>query len=226
MIDKEKKLEAQAKLNPELVRLMKLAAEQGKEILKEYEAEFNKVLDGYKDYCRVNGLVIPKDTKEFFSWVALRYPEENLPFIIEVAKNPYNYKLFHEYKDRLFSIPGWSAEKEREFLQQHFEEPAELTTDSLSAIICHEKGPEIVENIKVRFKNIQGKRLKLLLIALQNLGLLPKNRIAAKFHKLCKAEFNWNVGSYNGMNKYDHNEFYDKHEINEMAEYLKTIIDQ
>ena len=45
----EKRLEAQAKLNPELVRLTKLTAEQGKKILKEYEAEFNKVLDGYKD---------------------------------------------------------------------------------------------------------------------------------------------------------------------------------
>lgn len=126
----EKRLEAQAKLNPELVRLMKLAAEQGKEILKEYEAEFNKVLDGYKDYCRVNGLVIPKDTKEFFSWVALRYPDENLPFIIEVAKNPYNYKLFHDYKERLFNNPEWSEEKEFEYLQKELAEPQQ--TESFS----------------------------------------------------------------------------------------------
>ncbi|MBN8623225.1 MAG: hypothetical protein J0L47_08870 [Flavobacteriales bacterium] len=119
----EKRLEAQAKLNPELVRLTKLTAERGKEILKEYEAEFNKVLDGYKDYCRVNGLVIPKDTNEFFSWIALRYPDENLPFIIEVAKNPYNYKLFHDYKERLFTKPNWDSNKEREYLQTEIAEP-------------------------------------------------------------------------------------------------------
>ncbi|CAA7195871.1 hypothetical protein [Chryseobacterium potabilaquae] len=122
----EKRLEAQAKLNPELVRLTKLTAEQGKKILKEYEAEFNKVLDGYKDYCRVNGFVIPKDTNEFFSWVALRYPDENLPFIIEVAKNPYNYKLFHDYKERLFNNPDWSSKKEFEYLQKEIAEPQQI----------------------------------------------------------------------------------------------------
>jgi hypothetical protein len=214
------------KLPEELKILIAKAAETGLKILKDYENEFNKILDSYQDYCRVNGLIVPKNTDEFFTWISLRYPYESLPVIIEAAKNPFNYKLFHDYKERLFKNPEWNDKKEMEFLQEHFGKPAELTTDSLSNLICHEKGSEIVENIKVRFKNIQGKRLKLLLIALQNLDLLPKDRIAAKFHRLCTAEFSWSIDSYNAMNKYKYNKLVDGNELHEMTEYLKTIIDK
>lgn len=154
-------------------------------------------------------------------------------FFSDLDRELYEYFKFFEQDNEVeyISTKTVKAESLEDLVMQftgrkNLTNKPEATTDSLSNLICHEKGPEIVESIKVRFKNIQGKRLKLLLIALQNLGLLPKNRIAAKFHKLCKAEFNWDVGSYNAMNKYDHNEIYDKPEIDEITEYLKTIIDQ
>lgn len=155
------------------------------------------------------------------------------PFFSDLDRELYEYFKFFEEDNEVeyISAKTVKAENLEEAIllltgRENLINKPEATTDSLSNLICHEKGPEIVESIKVRFKNIQGKRLKLLLISLQNLDLLPKDRIGAKFHKLCEAEFDWNVGSYNAMNKYDHNEIYDKPEIDEMTEYLKTIIDQ
>lgn len=154
-------------------------------------------------------------------------------FFFELDRQLYEYFKFFEEENEVEYISNKvvNADSLEEAVllltgRENLINKPEDTTDSLSNLICHEKGPEIVENIKVRFKNIQGKRLKLLLISLQNLDLLPKDRIGAKFHKLCEAEFNWNVGSYNAMNKYDINDVYDKPEIDEMTEYLKTIINQ
>jgi hypothetical protein len=101
---------------------------------------------------------------------------------------------------------------------------SENQIEKLSDLITHKKSVEVVENVKVKYKNIKGKRLKLLLMAFQDLGLLPKDRIAQKFHNCCKIEFNWNIASYNAMNGYEFNFGIDNDELTEMKQYIETII--
>lgn len=99
-----------------------------------------------------------------------------------------------------------------------------IKIEKLSDIITDPNSVNIVNGIKTKYKNIKGKRLKLLLMALQQLELIPKERIAFNFHKLCKKEFNWNIASYNAMNCYKFNENTDKDELSEIKTYLKELI--
>ncbi len=103
-------------------------------------------------------------------------------------------------------------------------QPIAKQNDKLSDLITHQKSVEIVEGIKNRYKNIKGKRLKLLLLALQELNLLPKERIAKKFYNCCKAEFGWDVATYPAMNDYQFNEYTDKIELDNMKKFLEEII--
>ena len=98
-----------------------------------------------------------------------------------------------------------------------------IDKEKLSDLITHEKNIEIVEGIKTQYKNIKGKRLKLLLMALQDLNLLPKERIAQKFYDCCKAEFGWNIASYPAMNDYKFNDTIDKNELDSMKKYIETL---
>lgn len=109
-----------------------------------------------------------------------------------------------------------------EFLNTKIEAPEVKT---LTDLITHEKAPEVVQAIKTQYKNIQGKRLKLLLMALQENDLLPSERIASKFHTLCKKEFDWEIASYQAMNDYKFNEITDKQELTGMTNFIKQIID-
>lgn len=95
--------------------------------------------------------------------------------------------------------------------------------EKLSDIITHQNSVQIVEGIKIQYKNIKGKRLKLLLMALQDLGLFPKERTANLFHDACLKEFNWNIASYNAMNGYVFNDRIDNAEYNSMKQYLETL---
>ena len=72
--------------------------------------------------------------------------------------------------------------------------------ETLESIITHTKAKEIVEAIKIQYKKIKGKELKLLLMALQKTNLLPNSRIASKFHRCCKKEFDWDIASLQAMN--------------------------
>lgn len=100
----------------------------------------------------------------------------------------------------------------------------EKPVKTLSDLITHENNTEIVEGIKIQYKNIKGKRLKLLLLALQELNLLPNERIAQKFYDCCKAEFGWDVATYPAMNDYKFNEYTDKIELDNMKKFLEEII--
>jgi hypothetical protein len=104
------------------------------------------------------------------------------------------------------------------------EKPEQVET--LANIITHTKSTEIVELIKIQYKNIKGKQLKLLLLALQQTNLLPKEGIANKFHRCCKKEFNWNIASYNAMNGYKYNSLTDKEILDTMQGYLKQLIEK
>ena len=99
-----------------------------------------------------------------------------------------------------------------------------LKISKLSDLICSDKGELIVERIKVQYRNIKGKRLKLLLLALQNLQLLPPERITSKFHQLCKIEFDWEIGSRTMLNDYPYNPITDSSEFNQMKKYIENII--
>lgn len=98
-----------------------------------------------------------------------------------------------------------------------------IDKEKLSDLITHEKSIEIVEGIKTQYKNIKGKRLKLLLMALQDLNLLPKERIAQKFYDCCKAEFGWNIASYPAMNDYKFNDTIDKNELDSMKKHIEIL---
>ena len=94
----------------------------------------------------------------------------------------------------------------------------------LNDIITHQKSIEIVENIKIQYKNIKGKQLKILLLAIQELGLFPKERSVKKFYDYCKNEFDWDIASYNAMNGYSFNEGTDKVEFDKMIQFLEKVI--
>ena len=97
---------------------------------------------------------------------------------------------------------------------------------ALSELITHRDGKKIIDEIKIKYKNIKGKRLKLLLIAFQKLGLLPIERIAKSFHDCCKNEFAWDISSYNAMNSYKYNDGVDKKELDSMIKYLEKFNEQ
>jgi len=99
-----------------------------------------------------------------------------------------------------------------------------IPTTKLKDLITHIESEKIVREIKIQYKNIKGKRLKLLLIALQQNNLLPKERIAQKFHDCCKKEFNWNIASYNAMNGHQYNKYSDNEELESMKEYIRSLI--
>ena len=99
-----------------------------------------------------------------------------------------------------------------------------IKANKLADIITHPNTINIVKSIKIQYKNIKGKRLKLLLLAMQELNLLPKERIAKKFHEYCKTEFDWNIASYPAMNDYGYNNITDEKELTEMKVFLSDII--
>ena len=116
---------------------------------------------------------------------------------------------------------------ERAVISQNNESTfTEQTQLNLSSLITHQESIKIVESIKIQYKNIKGKRLKLLLLAFQELELLPSERIAQKFHQYCKDEFNWNISSYNAMNGYEYNANTDEDELLSMKQFLEKVINK
>lgn len=117
-----KRIPNQDTLNQDLATLQKLTQEianKGKLILEKYEDQFSQNIKSFKFFFEKNGIIVPSDSEDFFHWIALVYPEENLPFIIKAAKNPNNFKLYHEYKERLFNNSDWNDKKEEEFFHSY-----------------------------------------------------------------------------------------------------------
>ena len=135
----------------------------------------------------------------------------------------YANEMFNKYQPVFIeALEYWKTEFQN--LKALPPQPIAKQNDKLSDLITHQKSVEIVEGIKNRYKNIKGKRLKLLLLALQELNLLPKERIAKKFYNCCKAEFGWDVATYPAMNDYQFNEYTDKIELDNMKKFLEEII--
>jgi hypothetical protein len=98
-------------------------------------------------------------------------------------------------------------------------------TQNLSELITHDQSESITRELKIKYKNIKGKRLKLLLMALQELGMIPQDRIALKFHNACKLEFG-DVGKYQAMQDYKFNKLVDSTELKDMKDFIQTLINQ
>lgn len=102
--------------------------------------------------------------------------------------------------------------------------PIKTKDVNLSNLITHKDSERIVSEIKVQYENIKGKRLKLLLMSLQELNLLPKDRITQQFYNCCKSEFDWDIASYTAVNDYCFNERIDKEEFSSMIDFIKELI--
>ena len=151
-------------------------------------------------------------------------PPTPQPEADDEAKRPYNYNLFHGYKVKCLK-EDWNSAKEIGYWEKNDDPRRGIKREaSLSDIITHPKSNEIVDGIKNQYKNIKGKRLKLLLLALQELGLLPVERTAQKFYDCCKAEFGWYIATYQAMNGYPYNERTDETELESMKQYLESLM--
>ena len=185
--------------------------------------EYEIIQSKFNAYFNKEGMISPYDVDEFLSWLIAKNPDVVLWNLVDEAKRPYNYNLFHEYSVKCLK-EDWNLVEELKFWEKNNDDALKAKKETLSDIITHPKNTEITEGIKTQFKNIQGKRLKLLLMALQELNLLPKERIALKFYKLCKSEFDWDIASYQAMNDYKFNDVTDKPELCEMKQYLENLI--
>jgi predicted phage tail protein len=197
--------------------------EEWERMREECSIEYEGVQSQFNAYFNKEGMISPKDVDEFIEWLINKNPDIQMRELIYEAKRPYNYNLFHEYKVKCLK-EDWNLAKEIRYWEKNNDDTLKAKKETLSDLITHSKGIEIVEGIKTQFKNIQGKRLKLLLMALQELNLLPKERIALKFHKLCKSEFDWDIASYQAMNDYQYNDYQDQTELDHMKQYLENLI--
>lgn len=136
-------------------------------------------------------------------------------------------KALLEYENLYNSALSVQQDKS-EVINESPAEPQQVNKkpQTLKDLICHEKSEEIVNTIKIKYKNIKGKRLKLLLMAFQELELIPKERENSNFYRLCKKEFNWKIASYTAMNDYAYNIKIDEVEFSEMKLFIKNLIYQ
>lgn len=197
--------------------------EEWERMREECSIEYEGVQSQFNAYFNKEGMISPKDVDEFIEWLINKNPDIQMRELIYEAKRPYNYNLFHEYKVKCLK-KDWNLAKEIRYWEKNNDDALKAKKETLSDLITHSKGIEIVEGIKIQYKNIKGKRLKLLLMALQELGLFPKEGNASKFHTLCKSEFDWDIARYQAMNDYKFNDVTDKPELCEMKQYLENLI--
>lgn len=99
------------------------------------------------------------------------------------------------------------------------ESKPELKT--LEQLITHINSKQIVEEIKIQYENIGGKRLKLLFITMREFDLVPDNLL--KFHNVCTKEFDWNIKRYEAFRRYEFNDNTDIQETNQMRNFFEKL---
>jgi hypothetical protein len=172
--------------------------------------------------------IAPNEDKYSFYTVYSSDDREYLDYAININYTIEHYRQYFkvvlDYLKSFYdvSLPCHPIEIEEETDQLETEQIKHSA--KLCDLITHQNSAKIVEGVKIKYKNIKGKRLKLLLLAFQNLDLLPKERFAQKFYDCCKKEFEWDIASYNAMNGHIFNTFTDNEEYSKMEEYLKTLI--
>jgi hypothetical protein len=216
-------LEDIERFNDNLEPIFQQVHESWSRMREKFSHEYDDIQSQFNAYFDKEGIVRPKDVDEFLDWLINKNPDIPLWELMDEAKRPYNYNLFHEYKVKCLK-EDWNLAKEIRYWEKNNDDTVKAKKETLSDLITHSKGIEIVEGIKIQYKNIRGKRLKLLLLAFQELGILPKERIAQRFYDCCKSEFNWDIASYQAMNDYKFNDVTDKPELCEMKQYLENLI--
>ena len=198
-------------------------------LIKHFGDSIEEIYNDYYDLCKnkyeeAESLVrvISSDTldAEFYQFHVLQEKTHT-----EITKRGYPYlskdeidylkkyaKGYFEYIELNYPVKDKQSEAPQQINKQQ--------PETLGKIITHENSNIIVEQIKVQYRNIKGKELKLLLLAMQELRLLPQERITSKFHRCCKKEFDWDIASYNAMNGYEYNEYSDKKTYMDMVDFL------
>lgn len=182
-------------VNQDLLALQKLTqdiATKGKLILGKYENGFNQSIKSFKFFFERNGIIVPPDSEDFFHWIALVYPDENLPFIIEAAKNPNNFKLYHEYKERLFNNSDWTDEKEEKFFSNYKKNSIEADSEKEKHIAKHYALAYIFDCYAVDKKIPIGKKKELERIGIDRIGKSSGNTFYKKFTEIINKDLHSN----------------------------------
>jgi hypothetical protein len=168
--------------------------ERAIEVLKSHDLlEFNRTIEKVKNKEQLKDVL--RASFEIWSGDKLEW----LQYTKKKVKRPFGNSVIEDagYKN-LWN--DWFNEMELKHKNDIETKP--IKNDRLSDLITHEKSIEIVEKIKVDFKNIKGKRLKMLYLAFINLKLIPNERHGQKFYDLCKKEFDWNIATYTAMSDF------------------------
>lgn len=83
-----------------------------------YGEEYETIQRCFDAYFKKEGIIIPASADEFLTWLAVKYPDEPIGNMVAEAKDPNNYKLFHEYQVRRVNNRGWDLDKELEYLEK------------------------------------------------------------------------------------------------------------
>lgn len=128
------------------------------QFLTAFGDEFDKIQTSFAGYFDKEGIVKPCDTDEFLMWLCVKFPQEPLYKMIDEAKKPHNYRLFHEYRVRCFENPEWDLDHELIFLQNeailteeapsdHIEATPQTNSDSISFGKSYEINPALMRKI-------------------------------------------------------------------------------
>ncbi|WP_028873696.1 hypothetical protein [Psychroserpens burtonensis] len=167
---------------------------------------------------------------QFFIKLSNLYVLEIFPFLDYHYNKTNNQEAFIQYlKYGILESANFKGNKkalEDWIIKAENNGTTENKAQELHELITHKKASQIVQNIKIRYKNIKGKELKLLLMALQKLNLVPKERNAKKFHECCNREFEWHIASYTAMNDYKYNDSTDNAQLDSMIQFLEEFNNQ
>lgn len=103
------------------------------QFLTAFGDEYDKIQTSFAAYFNKEGIVKPSDTDEFLMWLCVKFPQEPLYKMIDEAKKPHNYRLFHEYRVRCFEKPEWDLDHELIFLQNETVLKEEAPSDHIGA---------------------------------------------------------------------------------------------
>lgn len=165
------------------------------------------------------------DNETYIETLELRKSElisQSSKYLEKIKISTSNLTTINSFEYWVYYFSRLSLKQKSELIKT--EHKNKLNEDILSEKITHKNSVVIVEKIKTQYKNIKGKRLKLLLIALQELNLLPMEKIASSFHRCCKKEFDWEIASYEAMNNYNYNINVDEQELETMKGYISSLL--
>jgi len=93
--------------------------------------------------------------------------------------------------------------------------------------LVHEKNKQLAEKIKQRFTTEKGKSIKLLLLALEEKGMVAfSNRQFKALYESIRVYFSRNIGSYQSVNDYQYNKWIDKTDSKPILQKLDLILNE